>query len=124
MEKITLPDPLPSEGFKIPLRAAFTGLKGMPLIALSHNSIAPLLRLFADGVEFRVFIPRKKSFADIERVDAAQGFATQNVIFIWKDSAFAFVGNVGDADNLRAVLRFLQKRGVLLGETARRVLEK
>ena len=123
MDKIALPNPLPPEGVKIPLRAAFSGLKGMPLVALSHNSIAPLLRLSADSIEFRVIIQRKKSYMDIERVDAAQGFATQNLAIIWKDSAFAFVGNLGDADNLRTVLQFLQKRGVPLGKTAQRVLQ-
>ncbi len=72
MDKINIPEPLPSDGFRIPLCAAFTGLKGLPLIALSKNSIAPLLMLYADGVKFRVFIQRKKGFADFERVDATR----------------------------------------------------
>ena len=123
MDKINIPEPPPSDGFKIPLRVAFTGLKGLPLIALSKNSIAPLLMVYADGVQFRVFIQRKKGFADIERVDAVQGFLTQNVIIIWKDSAFAFVGNLDDVDNLRALLQFFQRRGVPLGEKAQRLLQ-
>jgi hypothetical protein len=124
MQTITIPDHLPLEGLKIPLRAAFTGPKSTPLIAMYDNSIFPLLKLYEDGLEFRVFIKRRKSYADIERVLARQRIWTDNVSILWKDSVFAFTANVRGKELLQELLRFLQRRGVPLGESATRVLQK
>lgn len=122
MPESVIPDPLPDEGFKVPLRVSFTGIKKMPHLALSHNQIFPLLILLADGVEFRVFIKRKKSYSQVERIDALETFATHNVIIVWKDSAFAFVGNVRDKELFREVLRFFQRRQLRLSDSARQAL--
>jgi len=123
MSGITIPNPLPADGFKVPVRATFTGPKSAPLIALSNNSMFPLLKLYDDGVEFRVFIKRKKSYADIERVDAARTVLTDNVVFVWKDSVFTFTANVRGEALLRELLHLLEHRGVPLSDSARRVLD-
>jgi hypothetical protein len=91
-----IPDPLPVAGFQVPLRVSFTGMKKVRHLALFYNQIFPQLILYADGIEFRVFIKRKKSYSQVERIEALETFATHNVIIVWKDSAFAFVGNVRD----------------------------
>ncbi len=122
MEKMVIPDPLPPDGFRVPLRACFTGTKGSAWVAMSHNSIAPLLQLYGDGAKFRVFIPRRKSYGDIELVDARQTIGTQNVRLVWKDSNFTFVGNLGDAENLRTLLAFFEQKGAPLSDNARRLL--
>jgi hypothetical protein len=46
MEALNIPYPLPEEGFNIPLRAAFTGIKNVPHLALTHSSISPKLTLY------------------------------------------------------------------------------
>lgn len=123
MSEWSIPEPLPSTGFQVPLRVSFTGMKKMPHIALCYNQIFPLLVLYPDGVEFRVFIKRKKDYSQIERIDALETFATHNVIIVWKDSAFAFVGNVRDANLFRDVLRFFQRKQLPLSDSARQVLD-
>ena len=45
MEALNIPYPLPEEGFNIPLRAAFRGIKNVPHLALTHSSISPKLTL-------------------------------------------------------------------------------
>jgi hypothetical protein len=119
---MTIPNPIPSEGFKVPLRASFTGPKGAPLIAMSDNSLFPLLKLYEDRLEFRVFIKGRKSYADIERVLAHHGLGTDNIVFFWKDSAFAFTANVKGKELLQEILGFLQRRGVPLDESALKIL--
>jgi hypothetical protein len=71
MQLGTIPDHLPLEGLRIPLRAAFTGPQGAPLIALSQNSNFPLLQLDKDELEFQAFIKRRKGYTDIEGVEAS-----------------------------------------------------
>ena len=124
MSEVVIPDPLPANGFKVPLRATFTGPKSAPLVALSHNSMFPLLKLYNDSVEFRVFIQRRKSYTDIERVEIARSFLTDNVIFVWKDSVFTFTANVSGEKILQELARFLQRHGVPLAESAQQVVNE
>ncbi len=122
MPENSIPNPLPAQGYKVPVRVAFTGPKSAPLAAMSKNGIFPLLKLYDDGVEFRVFVRGKKNYADIERVQARRGFMTENIIFFWKDSPFTFTANVGGRECLTELLQFLQARGVPLDESARKIL--
>ena len=109
MSEWTIPDPLPPSGLRVPIRAAFTGIKSVPLLALAENSIAPLLVLYDDGLECRVF-KRRRDYSQVERVEASQGLWTQNVVFVWKDDSFTFIGNLIHEQRLRELLRFLERR--------------
>ncbi len=123
MSEAHIPDPLPITGFKLPLRASFTGIKSAPLLAMADNSIAPLLKLYDDHIEYRVILKGKKDYAQIERIEAVQGFGTQNVILIWRDSNFTFTGNLRQEEWLRELLRFFQRRQLPLSASALQVLD-
>lgn len=79
--------------------------------------------LYPDGVEFRVFIKRRKSYSQIERIDALKTVATRNVVIVWKDSVFAFVGNVRDEESFYEVLQFFRRKGLPLSDSARQLLD-
>jgi len=92
-------------------------------LALAENSIAPLLVLYDDGLECRVFFKRRRDYSQVERVEAAQGLWTQNVVFVWKDDNFTFIGNLIHKQRLRELLRFLERKGLPLADSALKVLE-
>lgn len=117
------PSSLPTDGLNIPLRASFSGMKRRPILALGHNSINPLLRLFEDHIESRVFLKSKKSYAEIEHIDTYQTLGTNNIIIVWKTGWFAFVGNVKNKDYLPELVRFFQNKNVPLGESAKKLVK-
>ena len=49
--------------------ATFRGLRHVPLVALSHNSLFPSLEIWADGVALRIIRRHRLRFEDIEAVD-------------------------------------------------------
>ncbi|HEV2800727.1 MAG TPA: hypothetical protein VGW12_09530 [Pyrinomonadaceae bacterium] len=118
-----IPEPLPREGVRVPLRAAFTGIKGVPLLAVAHNNAAPVLELFRDTVRTRVIRAQRKPLSSIERVNCLRTVGTRNVEIIWRDSLFTFSGNVEDDDWLAAVLCFFRRCGVPLSDRARQYLD-
>ena len=63
---LNLSEPLPDEGVQVPIRATFTGLAGIPLVAVGTNSLFPLFKLFNDYVEFRVFFRRRRAYSVIK----------------------------------------------------------
>jgi hypothetical protein len=116
--------PLPATGVKVPLYASFTGIKGIRLIALGTNSASPLLRLYEDAIEFKVFRTHRKSYAQLERVDTLQLPLTQNIELHWKGSAFTFAANLGREDWLVQLLRYFDERHIELTSRARALLNK
>lgn len=119
---MTIPHPLPAAGLPITVRASFTVFKPFPLLAIATNSLAPLLMLFEDALEHRVITTRRHAYRDIEQIDARQNFATQNIIFYWRDGLFAFSANVGEAAALRSLLIFFAGRQIPLTDRARKIL--
>lgn len=117
------PNPLPAEGLTVPLRASFTGLKGIPLIALGTNSASPLLRLYDGSLEVKVFKVARHSYEDIAIVTVFQTIGTHNLTIEWKHSGFTFTANVGDEDTLVQVLRLLETKQVTLSAKARAFLD-
>jgi len=65
---------------------------------------------------------RRRDYTQIERVEASQGLWTQNVVFVWKESNFTFAGNLIHEQRLRELLRFLERKGLPLADSVRRVL--
>jgi hypothetical protein len=115
---MVIPDPLPREGFDVPLRASFRVFRGAPLLGVATNNAAPRLILFDDAIEFRVVTRQRRRWEDLERVDARQSFGTQNIILHWRRNFFAFSGNLGAEAPLIALLRFFGGRGAELTKEA------
>lgn len=109
---------LPPEGVAIPLLASFTGLRGVPLLSLSRNSINPALHLHPDRVVYRVVGRRTKPLANIRQVTVMTAPFTRNVDFEFLDSMFSFTANVKDDAWRLWLLRQLQERGVPLAPKA------
>lgn len=105
--------------FRPPLRAAFTGLKGVPWLALATNSLAPLLVLNEEHVEYRVLRRRRRAYALIIEVDLRLAFGTVNVILTFADTPFTFTANVGTAAGARDVLSIFSDKGCFLTERAK-----
>jgi hypothetical protein len=122
MPTMEIPKPLPQEGFPVPLKASFLVFKALPWFGVAYNNAAPRLTLFEDRLEYRVVTSARRSYADIESVDARRWIATQNVILRWRGHTFAFSGNVGAADRLAALLKFFDERGAKLTPRARQML--
>ncbi len=116
-------EPLPAEGVLVPLRASFIGVKGVPVLSLGHNNLSPILRLYPDDVEFRVFRLRRRPYSAIGRIDVLTTLGTRNVEFVWKDSILTFAANVENEAWRLAVLGFLAKRGIPATDAAMRLLQ-
>jgi len=117
-----IPKPLPAEGFSVPLRASFLVFKALPLLGVAHNNAAPRLTLFEDHLEYRVLTLTRKTYADIEAVDARRWIGTRSVILCWRARMLAFAGNVGAGDQLVTLLKFFEERGGKLTPRARNIL--
>ncbi|MEO3431794.1 hypothetical protein [Inquilinus sp. CAU 1745] len=105
-------------GLRIPLKAAFSGWKGVAWFSWSHNSIWPLLVLHPDHVECRVIQRRRKEYAAVERVDYRETFGTRNVVLEFTDSIASFIGNTANRDVARQAILHLREKGCRLSEKA------
>lgn len=121
---MVIPDPLPREGLRVPLRASFLVFKAAPLFGVATNNAAPQLTLFEDAIEFRVITLQRRRWQDLVRVDARQNFGTQNIILHWRHDLFAFSANLGAEPPLIALLRFFAARRIELTKDATAVLAK
>ncbi|HEX2829777.1 MAG TPA: hypothetical protein VHP37_25750 [Burkholderiales bacterium] len=113
-----LSQPLPPSGVRIALRVAFTGVKGMPVLALAHNNAAPLLVLFEDHLVQRVIFRRERKYSEIEQVDVSRT-DSDNLEIAYRGRTLTFAAKMAQSD-LVEVLRFFQRKGVTLGEGAAR----
>ena len=121
---MVIPQPLPKEGFAVPLDASFLVFKPLPLLGVAHNNAAPRLTLFESELEFRVLTLTRRSYVDIESVDARQWLGTQNVILGWRARLLAFSGNLGAEDRLVALLTFFDEKTGKLTARAREILNQ
>ncbi len=58
-------------GFDARPMATFSGLRGVPLLATSHNALFPSLRILAHGVSLRVIRRHDFTYDEIAEIDAA-----------------------------------------------------
>jgi hypothetical protein len=121
---MVIPNPLPRNGFEVPLRAAFLVFKSAPLLAVATNNAAPRLVLFDDAIEFRVVTRQRRRWEELERVDVRQTFGTQNIILHWRRNFFAFSANVGTEPLLIELVRFFHRHGLELTQQAAAVAAK
>ena len=107
---------------KVPVKATFTGLRGLPWIALATNSLNPVLRLGERHLGYKVLRSRERPYEDIEEVDVRRTIGTFNLVFSVRDTRFTFTANVGTAERGAQVLARLPA-GVPLSERARAALK-
>lgn len=108
-------------GLAISLKVSFIGLKTMPAIALAHNNLAPLLVLFEDHLVQRVIFKKPRKYSEIEYVEVSRT-DSDNLDIAYADSRFTFSCKLAEKRDLTKVLQFLDRKGVRLGERARRLL--
>ncbi|PLC07456.1 hypothetical protein CY658_10920 [Variovorax sp. RO1] len=87
--------PLAIKGGVIPVVATFTGLRGLPWVALATNSLNPVFRIESGQLVYRVLRQRQRPFADIRQVDVREAHGTFNLIFEFHDARRTFLANVG-----------------------------
>jgi hypothetical protein len=107
----------------VPLLASFVGIKFLPtIIAVGYNNISPKLIFFEEGIGYKVFSKSYKKYSDIELVDIWITFGTRNLTFKFRNSIFTFTANLGDDNNLKNALGFLQKKNCPLSSKAEKFL--
>lgn len=102
--------------------ATFRGLRHVPLVALSHNSLFPSLEIGADGVALRIIRRHRLRFEDIEAVDLRWRLAHQ-ITFIPRKGPWTFSANFLDRTTARRVLAALDTGNVTLTQRARDFLQ-
>ena len=102
------------------LRASFNGFSFMPkLFALGNNSIAPVLRLYENHIEYRgAFGLSGCNYEDITKVDIFTMLFTKSVVLYFEHTSITFSGNFRDDQNRKACLRSFLNKGYLLTEAA------
>lgn len=120
---LNLIDPLPNEGVQVPIRATFTGIAGIPLLAVGTNSLFPTFKLFNDYIEGRVILKQHRPYTEMKKVGVFQTFITNNLKITWHDSFFTLIANVRDPDDLIEVVNFLKRKQVPLTQAAEKLLQ-
>lgn len=108
--------------WRVPLRASFSGIRGVPLFAFATNNLAPRLELHPDHIVGRVLRRFERRYEELARVDVLTTLATRNVVFEWRDGLASFVANVRDDASRLRLLQELQRHRVPLSEKAQKLL--
>ncbi|WP_447774801.1 hypothetical protein [Variovorax boronicumulans] len=114
--------PLAIKGGVIPVVATFTGLRGLPWVALATNSLNPVFRIESGQLVYRVLRQRQRPFADIHQVDVREAYGTFNLIFEFHDARRTFVANVGTAARGAQALALLPESVPLSGRAREALL--
>lgn len=101
--------------------ATFTGVRGLPWVALATNSLNPFFRIEDGHLAYRVLRRRERPFGDVQEVDVREAYGTFNLVFAFRDSRLTFVANVGNAARGAQALALLPA-GVPFSERARRAV--
>jgi hypothetical protein len=102
--------------------ATFSGLRGVPLVALSRNSLYPALTIGADGLMIRVVRRHRLAFREIREVGFSRRLAHQLTIVPergWRTFSANFLSG---REAMRA-LETLRQRGVALDSAATDLLK-
>lgn len=97
--------------------ATFSGLRGVPLVALSRNSLYPALVIGADGVTIRVIRRHHLLFIDIREATVRWRLAHQLTI-VPKRGLRTFSANFAAKDDVVRAVTALKQRGVTLDAAA------
>jgi hypothetical protein len=98
--------------------ATFSGLRGVPLLALSHNSLFPVLTIGPLGIAIRVIRNHEFAYDGIETI-AVKRMLGVHITFVPRTGPRTFTaGFAGNAAAL-PVLAALMRHGAPLGQAAR-----
>ncbi|MDZ4355452.1 MAG: hypothetical protein U1B84_03390 [Variovorax sp.] len=114
--------PIAIKGGVVPVVATFTGLRGMPWVALATNSLNPVFRIESEQLVYRVLRQRQRPFAEIRQVDVREAYGTFNLIFEFHDTRRTFVANVGTAARGAQALSLLPESVPLSGRAREALL--
>ena len=119
--RMQFPDSIPAEGINIPLKMSFSGIKNLPLLSFTHNSINPKLLIFEDATETRVLRSKRRPIAEIESINVSLVLGTLYLNINWTNRWFDFTGAVEET-TLLAVVAFFRRKNVVLGDGAKRFI--
>lgn len=101
--------------------ASFTGIKGVPLLALTRNSINPRLSIEDGVVVIRVFRRQPLAVGDLARVTTGRAIG-QMVTLVPKTGFRTFSVNFADREQAASLLRALSDLGAPLDDKARALI--
>lgn len=102
--------------------ATFRGLRHVPLFALSHNSLCPVLEMDGDALVIRIIRRHVFRLADIACVDVRWRLAHQ-VTLVPRKGPWTFSANFFDETAALAFVAALQESGLPLTAQAQGFLE-
>jgi hypothetical protein len=117
-----LPQNLPEIGVAVPILAAFTGHKRVPLWAVATNNANPKLRFYEAEIELKVIKTHRRVWADVERVDAKLMGKTNLLTFDFVGTPWNFSVNVVLPPHLKETLRFLASKNLTMTPRALDIL--
>ena len=103
--------------------ATFRGLRGVPIVAVTRNSLYPSVRIGDDHLVIRVIGSRRFNFDAIESVGVAQRLAYQ-VTVQPREGPWSFSANFATPAAAAELLQALAARGVPLAASASAFLEE
>ncbi|MFO2466047.1 hypothetical protein OOJ96_22030 [Pseudomonas sp. 15FMM2] len=95
------------DGKAFPVLATFTGLRGVPWMAVATNSLNPVFRLDGQQLIYRVIRHRQRLLSDVSQVDTRSAYGTFNLVFEFSDSPFTFIANLGSPLRVAYILAML-----------------
>lgn len=104
--------------FEVRPMATFSGLRGVPLLALSHNSLFPALRIGPRGVVIRVIRHHEFAYDEIETIALTRMLGFQ-VTFVPRAGLRTFTAGFAGEAAARPVLAALQRHGAPLDQAVR-----
>lgn len=115
-----IPNPLPDDGYAVPLRATFTGIKNVPLLALAHNNLSARFVLFPDHLAYRVMFQKERPYAAIEAIDASHRL--KQIEIVWRGKWLTLTAGFRKHAPLLEVLQFFDDKNLPLTDNAQQVL--
>jgi hypothetical protein len=102
--------------------ATFRGVRGVPLVAVTHNSLYPSLRVGQSYLIIGMIRPKRLAFDTIETIQLARRLAHQ-ITFMPRTGLWSFSANFARKSAAREVLAALSCRGAPLAASARKLLD-
>jgi hypothetical protein len=97
--------------------ATFSGLRGVPLLALSHNALFPALRIGPLGVVIRVIRNHEFRYDEIETIALTRLLGIQ-VTFVPRAGLRTFTASFAGEAAVAPVLAALRRHGAPLAQAA------
>ncbi len=97
--------------------ATFSGLRGVPLLALSHNALFPALRIGPLGIALRVIRNHEFRYDEIETIALTRLLGIQ-VTFVPRAGLRTFIASFAGEAAVAPVLAALRRHGAPLAQAA------